>query len=235
MNFIKKIFDGQSDGQVHSQFQKFSRGEFTNRAVVRAKFSGGKYTINTSAEFANELVRHLAEKLGDNQTKITGVIVSTGDLTGQLDFKSKKQFQGVKQYGLDGQMSGKDILKLLIKFPKAFFALSFGVEDEILKIKAKAPKSGKPGSKGEGAPKADFCKLITRDKNLVGSFVFEKPEFKYAEINHTFVISEIVVPEELKKSDDFARIREESKRKGKIVRVVNIDGQVIKSEKEFAA
>ena len=64
-----------------------------------------------------------------------------------------------------------EIIDLLNKFPKAFFALSFETEDETkLKIKAKAPKSGKPGTKGEEVPKPDFCKLITKDKKIVESF-----------------------------------------------------------------
>ncbi len=234
MNFIKKIWEGKSDELVHLQFQKFSRGEFTNRACVKVKASAGKYNIYTTAEFANELVRMMAEKL-QSATKVTGAIISTADLAGQLDFKGKKQFQGVKQYLIDNEMAGKDILTLLNKFPKAFFALSFSVGDNVLKIKAKAPKSGKPGGKGEEAPVPDFCKLVTNDREIVKSFVFDKPEFKEANINHTFVIKEIVVPESLKKSDDFAKIREESKRKGVIVRKANIDGVEVKSEKPFEA
>jgi hypothetical protein len=235
MNFIKKIFEGKSDDPAHLQFQKFSRGEFKNRAIVKVKNYSGKYNISTTAEFGNGFVREMAEKLGVEKTKVTGAIVSTADLAGQLDFKSKKQFQGVKQYIIDGEMSGKDILTLLSKFPKAFFGLSFSVGEESLKIKAKAPKSGKPGSKGEEKPNPDFCKLVTKDQEIVQGFVFEKQEFKEAIISHTFIINEIVIPESLKKSNDFAKIREESKRKGKIMRVASIDGKEIKSEKEFSA
>ena len=234
MNFIKKIWDGKSDELVHLQFQKFSRGEFTNRACVKVKVSSGKYTIYTTAEFANEFVRTMAEKL-PGKVHVTGAVISTADLTGQLDFKGKKQFQGVKQYLMDGEMAGKDILTLLNKFPKAFFALSFMVGDNVLKIKAKAPKSGKPVGKGEEAAVPDFCKLGTMDKEIAKSFVWDKPEFKEALINHTFVIKDIVVPESLKKSEDFAKIREESKRKGVIVRKGTIDGVAVKDEKAFEA
>ena len=66
MNFIKKIFDGKIDDSVHLQFQKFSRGEFRDRAIVKVKKSGSKYTISTTAEFGNEFVRMLAENLQYN-------------------------------------------------------------------------------------------------------------------------------------------------------------------------
>lgn len=234
MNFIKKIVDKNFDDSVHSQFQKFSRGEFKNRAVIKAKNSGGKYSITTTAEFANEFVRTVAEKLGGDKVNVTGVVVSTADLTGELDFKNKKQFQGVKSYVMDAEMSSKDILGLLNKFPKAFFALSFEAEngETKLKIKAKAPKSGKPGSKGEEAPNPDFCRFVTRDKKIAESFIFEKPDFKDALINHTFLIEEIIFPQGEK---DFAKIRELAKRKGKIIRKTEIDGQKSTKEIDFEA
>jgi hypothetical protein len=232
MNFIKKVQDKNFDEAVHMQFQKFSKGEFKNRAIIKAKFSGGKYTINTSAEFANGLVRDCAEKLGNKKTKVEGAIISTLDLKKDLEFKEIKQFQGVKKYVIESEMSGSEIIDLLNKFPKAFFALSFDAGDEtILKIKAKAPKSGKPGTKGEEAPKPDFCKLITKDKKLAESFIFDVSEFKDASIVHDFLIDKIEVPEELKKSEDFALIREKSKRIGRILRKAVIDEK--RSEKEL--
>lgn len=235
MNFIKKIVDKEGGRSVHLQFQKFSRGNFKNRAIVKVKNSSGKYTINTSAEFANEFVETLAKKLGSNKTRVTGAVVSTLDMTGKLNFNDKKQFQGVKRYLIDYEMSGEEIISNLQEFPKAFFALSFEVGEDKLKIKPKAPKSGKPGSKGGEVPKPDFCKLVTRDKEIVKSFVFETEDFKEAEIVHEFVIESIDIPEELRDSKDFARVREESKRKGKIIRIAKIDGVEKKSEINFEA
>ncbi len=231
MNFIKKISEKNFDESVHSQFQKFSKGEFRDRAIVKVKRSGNKYTINTTAEFANELVKTVAEKLGSSTTSIKGAIVSTSDLTGELEFKDKKQFQGVKRYLIESEMSGTDILGLLDKFPKAFFALTFDAENCKLKIKPKAPKSAKPKNKNE-APKPDFCKLITEDASIGQSFVLEKSDFKLAEISHDFMITDIIRPEG---ETDFARIRELAKRKGKIIRKAVIDDQNMNSELDFEA
>lgn len=233
MNFIKKIFDGQVDDSVHQQFQKFSRGEFKDRAVINARKSKNKYSISTSSEFVNELVKIVAEKLGEEKTMVTGAIISTSDLTGEIEFKEKKQFQGVKKYLMESEMSGSEILNLLEKFPKSFFALTFSSPDGMtkLKTKPKAPKSGKPGKGGE-EPKADFCKIVTTDSNIGKSFVFEKDDFKKADIKHIFVIDKIIMPEGEK---DFAKIREMAKRAGKIIRISNIDGEETKREVEFEA
>jgi hypothetical protein len=231
MNFIKKIVDKKIDESVHMQFQKFSRGEFRDKAVIEAKNSNGKYTIKTSAEFANELVRIMAEKLAENKTQVTGAVVSTNDLAGELEFKEKKQFQGVKRYLIDKEMSGAELIGLLDKFPKTFFALSFSVGDDVLKIKPKAPKSGKPG-KGDEDVKADFCSLKTKDKKIAESFIFEKPDFKQAKINHTFFIDKIEMPDGEK---DFAKIREMAKRVGRIMRKATIDEKEMEKEIEFSA
>ncbi len=236
-NFIKKIFDGKTDGFAHLQFQKFSRGEFKEKAGISAKNSKGKYSISAGSEFANELVREMAEKLGNEKTLVTGAVISTSDLNGKIDFKTKKQFQGVKNYGIEKEMSGNEILKLLDEFPKAFFALSFKTNDSELKIKPKAPMSGKPKipKEGEERKKPDFCKLTTTDKRIADSFVFETPNWKNADITHTYIIEEIVIPEELKNEKDFAIVREKSLRKGAIVRQSIIDGKEMKEEREFMA
>jgi len=233
MNFIKKIFKNQPDNSVHLQFQKFGKGEFRNRALINARKSGNKYTILTTAEFANELVREVAGKLGGNKVRVTGAIVSTNDLKEELDFKEIKQFQGVKRYIIDEEMDGDDILSLLEKFPKAFFALSFNCDKDStsLKIKPKAPKSGKPGKKGEKI-KPNFCKITTTDKMLAEDFVFEVPDFKKVEIDHKFIINEIIQPEG---ETDYARIRELAKRKGEIIREALIDGKEIRKKMDFEA
>ena len=236
MNFIKKIKDKNFDESVHLQFQKFSKGEFRYKAAISAKFSGGKYTINTGAEFGNELVKMVAEKLNSNRTKVTGAIVSTLDLKDDLEFKEIKQFQGVKRYIMDLEMSGQEILALLDKFPKAFFALSFETpEGMILKIKPKAPKSGKPGKKNGKSEKPNFCKLITKDETIVRDFIFEVSEFKNALITHDFIIEGIEIPKELKNSKDFALIREKSKRVGKIIRKAVINEEEKEEILEFSA
>lgn len=232
MNFIKNIFEGHPGEEAHIQFMRFSRGEFKNRAVVVAKQSKGKYTISTTPEFANGLVRSVAAKLGSSKTLVEGAIISTNDLTGEIDFQEKKQFQGVKRYILKQEFSGDEIIDLLDRFPKSFFGLSFKAEkdDTTLKIKPKAPKSGKPSSKGEEKPKPGFCRLTTFDKELGESFVLEKKDWKKAEINHTFKVSQLVAPEGEK---DFAKMRELAKRKGIIYREATIDEKTINTEIPF--
>lgn len=232
-SFIKKIFDGKIDDSVHVQFQKFSRGEFRNKALVKAGMSKGIFSIATTYEYAQDFVKGLAEKMADGQkTKVTGVIVSTRDLKSEIKFKSIKQFMGIKQYVIDEDMSKEQILDLCKKLPNSFLGLSFSVSGSSLKIKPKAPKSAKSSSSGDKAPNPDFCKLKTDDAELAKSVLFGIENFKKVEIAHDFIIQEIITP---RGENDPAKMREMAVRKGKIIRKINADGDEKIQERAFEA
>lgn len=244
-SFIKKIFDGKGDvdEEVHLQFQKFSRGEFSGRAMIRAKNSKGKYTIATTSEYAKDLVMSLAEKLGEGKTQVTGALISALDLEG-FDYKEKKSALGVRKYIIDSEMSGNELIDLCNKIQKAFFGLSFKVGESELKVQPKSPKSAKGASsqkKGGEKAKINFCKLKTSDENIIGNLIFdeEAKNFKDVEIKHLFIIEQIIMPTEEELSEkgveknDFAKIRELAKRKGKIIKELDVDGKKVKKELEF--
>jgi len=238
--FIKKIFDGNAKGDefVHLQFQKFSRGEFKGRAMLKMKESAGRYTIDTTSEYAREMVRALAEKLGHNKTQVTGAIISALDL--DVKHEEKKMAMGVRKYMINREMTGKEIVDLCDNQIKAFIALSFSVGDDELKIKDKSPKSAKGASSSKSEDddvKIDFCKLKTNDRRLVDGLVFDNEArgVKRIEIRHDFIINDIIIPPELKNEKDFAKVREGALRKGKIIRALNFEDKKIKKETEFEA
>lgn len=231
-SFIGKIFHGQSDELVHLQFQKFSRGSFRDRAMVKASKSAKGYSISTTAEYANDLVRMVAQKLGSNTSEVSGVVVSTLNLKDKLPSTGLKQFMGIKQYVISGSMKGTEIISLLDSAPDGFFALSFNVGDTILKIKPKAPKSAKPSTSEKG-PKVDFCSLKTSDENLVRVMLFDAPStWKSILITHTFNINDIEIPTNAKTPEE---MRKFAKRKGIIVRKSVVDDKEHISEKPFVA
>jgi hypothetical protein len=237
--FIKKIFDGKTDEFVHLQFQKFSRGEFKCRALVKVKESAGNFTISTTSEYARELARAMGEKLGNNTTHVTGALICALDLTG-FKYEERKMAMGVRKYMINREMTGKEIVDLCDNVTKAFIAFSFKVGDDELKVKDKSPKSAKgagSAKKEDAELKIDFCKLKTTDRKIVEGLVFDKEAIgaKKLEVKHDFIITEIVIPEELKSEKDFAVIREKSLRKGKIIRELDIDGKKVKKEIDFAA
>jgi len=229
-SFIKKVFDKNIDEGVRLQFMKFSRGEFKDRALVSVTKTAKGFSINTGPEYANALVRVIAEKItGEEKIKVTGAIVSTRDLTGEVEFKDKKQFQGVKRYLIDTEMSREEILNLCDNFPKSFLALSFSAGNAQLKIKPKAPKNAKAKNKEE-APKVNFCRLKTPDAEIANGFTFGLGNFKKVNIRYDFIITEIDIPKDIKDQEE---MREKSVRRGKIIRKIDIDGNESVKEVDF--
>ncbi len=232
MNFIKKIFQDAVDGETHHQFKKYSKGIFEDKALVEIKKGKQGVTVKTSAEFANEFVVFLAGK-SSGSIHVTGSIITSKDLRGELgiDIKDYKQFMGVKNISIDADLEGKKLVDLIKQFPDALFLLSFSNEYGSLKCKTKAPKSGKSSTK-EKEPKADFCTFTTSDKDFIKEFAFDIDEhFSRAFIKHVYIIHELVVPEQYK--NDFEKARVLAQRKGKIKRIIDLDGRLIEREKDL--
>jgi len=231
---IKKIFEGKCDEEVHSDFLKFGKGRFEGKYLVEGKKQKDLWSIKTSAEFANTLVRRCLEKV-KGSVNITGAIITTLDLTKDIDFEYEriKKFTGINQVLLNGNVEANKIINLMNKYPRVFFALSFKTNDSELKIKAKAPKSGKPGASGDKVPKADFCSLKTSDFSIVKELFFDvSSEWKEAKSNHVLVVEDIIYPKDEK---DPKLVREKSKRKGTIIRNLTIDENPRKTEAKFEA
>jgi len=236
--FIKKIFNAKGElvkeDLVHNQFTKFSRGEFSDKAMLKMKNANGRYSLDSTSEYARELVMIMAEKLGSSKTMVTGAFISALDIQG-IKYEEKKMAMGVRKYMINREMTGREISEMLAITPKAFPALSFNVGDNELAIKPKSPKSAKGASsskKEDADAKIDFCKLKTSDKSLVEGFFIDAQELsaKKIEIKHNFIITDIVIPQELKSEKDSAKIREQAQRKGRIIRKIDVDG--VKSQKE---
>ncbi len=229
MNFIKKLFNNKSDEKVHNQFTKFGPGTFENKAMLDIRVMAKAVKIKTSPEFTNELVELLANTIKD-KVPVNGIIFATRDLTEEstIEFEQIKNAMGIKKHIVNAELTKEQILDVCNKFPYASINLSFETEYGKLKIKEKAPKSGKPG-KGDKDPKVNYCVFTTTDRSILDDYAFDiKEPFKKAFIKHTMKVEEIIVPEEYK--DDFAKARLNAIRKGKIIRHLTVDE--IKSEKE---
>jgi len=234
MNFIKNIFENKIDEEVHRQFKRFSKGNFENRAVVEMSV-GKDVKVKTSFEFANELAAYLAGTIKD-KVQVNGGIITTKDITQGLGFEiaNTKQFAGVKTYEIDTMVGKEDLLKVMKNFPDAVFCLTFSTEYGSMKTKVKAPKASKPGKGDSEDVKADYCTFVTKDLNFKKEFAFDvKEDFKKFRAVHNFIITDLVVPKEYQ--NDFEKARIYAKRKGKIIRRLDVDGKQSVKEMSFEA
>ncbi len=230
---IKKIFEEGCDEEVHSDFLKFGRGEYKDKYLTDCKKQKDKWAVKTGYEFANFLVRRCLEGV-EGELQMSGCIVSTFDLSGEVKFNidKVKNFMGVRQIVLNTNVKPGEIIALMNKYPRVFFALSFSTNNCILKIKQKAPKSAKPSTKEGGEVKADFCSLKTSNKAIIDELFFDRQDFNEIKVRHTLKINDVIYPKDEK---DPKEIREKSQKKGIVVRNMEVDGQKTVSEKEFIA
>ena len=232
---IKKVFDEIFDEEVHSDFLKFGRGEYNDRYLLDAKKHTKGWAIKTGPEYANYLVKNCMTRIS-GRVSVKGIIVSTIDLRDEIKFEIVKvgNFQGIRKIQIDTEVDVNEILELMRKFPRAFFALSFSGSGFVLKIKAKAPKSGKPGKESEEGPKAEFCSLKVDDEKILDEIFFDYRDFKEISISHTIKVEDIVYPDGFSKMKP-EEVREKSKRKGVLIRKCVVDGMEKVSEARFTA
>jgi len=232
MNFVKKIINNQIDDSVHSQFIRFGKGEYKGRFPL-SLWKSKKIKLKGGFEFANDFVK-LCSEFGN--CKGSGIVLSKKDISDMMVEKNIKGNSEKKKGGLyyqntlDDQELTKEQLQELEK-ESYFSLLDLEGNDFKLKIKKKLPKPGKNEDKIDDK----FCQLEADEKyylKIKEDFFWDAPETKKIQIKHTLVINSIIMPENEK---DFAKIRELSKRKGKIIRKLNVDEKELIKEYNFEA
>ncbi len=221
MNFITKICTGKTDASVHSQFVRYGIGEYTPKAVVKIK--GNK--IITSFEYVNDFLAVVGEHV-------------KGDITvdGKMFLKEEMQtpFLLSKKKGyFTADIHETAPAKKLKEWVEAYGAegyLLLNVEGDGVVLKTKTAPPNPKGKYDES-----FCKVTVSGplKNAVlNDLLFDVSERgKEITITHTFLITDVVIPKEYEHDMALARIH--GKRKGKIIRIVVVDGKEMKKEKEF--
>lgn len=221
MNFIKEIFQGKPSEACHRQFIRFGKGEYGGRAVL----SLGKtknIKIKSSFEFANDFVLFAA---GLEDVNFNGNIWSREEITGLHG--QKKAGKWIYEVNNFTSNQVKNIAGKVY-----YFLLNADSQGIKLRIKSKLPKPGKAEDKVDDK----FCQIELDEKYYRAAkedFFWDLPDGKKIRVEHKFIIKEIILPKTNEK--DFAKIREMAKRKGRIVRIANVDGKEVKTEKDFEA
>lgn len=218
--FIKKIFIDRIDEQTHRQFVRFGKGTFSGRAALNLQKSTS-IRLRGSFEFVNDFSL-LAAELSD--AKFSGIVLSKKEIPELSRFPEKKK-PGIFEY--DIYEINSEIIKA-IQDKVYYMLLDAEAEGILLKMKKKLPKISKSG---ELKIDDKFCILEADLKywEKIKDF-FMLPDCKKAKISHTYIIEEIIMPENEK---DFERIRELARRKGRIIRSLEIEGQKKQEERGF--
>ena len=114
--------------------------------------------------------------------------------------------------------------QVVSRLKKGYLLLNIKGEEAVLSVGKKLPKPGKE-------LKEDFCKA-TLPLEALKELAFDFPHtFAEAKIMHRLIIEDIQIPEEYK--GDFEKARIMAKRKGRLVRVLDVDGRHEEKEAAF--
>ncbi|HII15021.1 MAG TPA: hypothetical protein HA362_01800 [Nanoarchaeota archaeon] len=228
MNILKQMLVGKTDGQAHYKFVRYGKGEY-DRFLFEITKGRNNFKVKSSYDFANDFVGIIAERMRETAS-VSGKIIMARDFKPELDpfceavnySKRGKLFTAE----ISAEFSPEQLRRLYDKFSSAFLLLNVKSSEMSLKAGKSLPKPG-------GAIKPGFCSA-TLPLDLLDEFAWDvKQEFQKLEIKHILYINEIVLTPELKA--DPAKARLEAKRKGKIVRIVTIDGKETRKEADFIA
>lgn len=229
MNFIKEIFRGNPEQDyIHQKFIRYGRGEFQG-PVISLKKSNKDIKVNGTVDYANILSELILNNSNEN-IKVSGNILSKMEIKSKLISKTKKK-RGFFNSELKGDFVPDELLKLYEEFKDAYFLLDLYSGDREFKLKTKK-KLPKPGSGIDdkfltAVFDISFLNMVMNEI----CFDSENKNFKEMKITHTYLINELVVPEEYK--NDAVKARIFAKRKGFVKRIISVDGSVSEFEKEF--
>jgi hypothetical protein len=142
--------------------------------------------------------------------------VSKADIEGKL-------IKGKKKTEIASAVSKEELQKMVDENDFALLDVTAG--DITLKCKKSLPKPGKNLD-------VKFASA-TLPLSYLSEFLFDQSNGKKITIAHTFTITDIEIPNEYKNNFELARVH--AKRKGKIKRILTIDGQQSEKEIDFIA
>jgi|ETN01SMinimDraft_4_1059930.scaffolds.fasta_scaffold121984_1 hypothetical protein len=224
MSFIKQIFEKNIDQALHKKFTRYSLGEY-ERAYVTIKIAKDNFKIKTSADFANDFIKLISNNIKED-SEVSGKIIATRDFEDELDIELKKYSKRGKLYTaeLDTTLTPQQLKNIYNLFKEEFLLLSIKSDEFKLTVGKSLPKPG-------GKIKENFCRA-TLPLSLLDEFAFDVKDFTNLSIQHTYKITDIEVPKEFE--DDFEQARLHAKRKGTLIRTLNIDGKEEKKEINFS-
>ncbi len=219
MNFIRKIFEDKADNLVHNHFIRLGKGEY-ERAFISIKKSK-KVSIKTSYEFSNDLLNLIIEN-AEGEIIVSGVIFSNKDEELDIEHEKSKRSKLYKYLIKSQEISKTKLKEIYEKFKDGYLLLNVNAGNCSLKCSNSLPKPG-------GSLKDNFCSASFNNIDVAKDFAFDVPDFKNLKIKHIYQIQELVVGNE--KNDE--EMRKNSKRKGKIIRILDIDGNHIEKQHDL--
>jgi hypothetical protein len=246
--------------QVHKHFIRYSKGYF-DAVALKIKISPKNISVDSSFEFEDLLLFLAANAItGNAPFEAVGTILGVKDITPELkdaglNWDIKKSTGDAKNFKCtpSGSITKDQLLKLLDSLKaSAYIMLTFkaGEADAVSIKTSKNPP--RPSNKGQAdvetddaglAKRVQFCKLkVPNTPKILELLINEAlPDFKdeissktkSIELDCTYNIEELILPPKDKVKDS-ADIRQNTLRKGELIRRCKIDDHSLSKTVKFS-
>ena len=226
INFIKKAINQEIDETTHNKFTRYSLGEF-EKETFKIKKTKKNFAVNTGPEYCDVLEQFFIKKILKN-TIVKGKIIAQRNIAKDLEtlgIEPVKITGNGKKAEISEELTNEKLIEVFETLNDTALLLDLTSDKNSLKMKKSFPR----GKLVEGFCKAKFA--LDHFNDFKEEFLWDltNEDFKVIELKHTYIVDEIIVSDELIKQDP-ARARKEAKRKGKIIRFLDVDGSTTKKE-----
>ncbi|TFG07387.1 MAG: hypothetical protein EU539_05040 [Promethearchaeota archaeon] len=255
MHFLRKLIENpileapvHDNMDVHRHYYRYSRGEFIGPALVTKKTSS-RISLKGSHEYEDLIQELVIKTANEDEIEVKGVLISGKDLTEELlaldlNWDLKKSTGKTKNYkaNFSDKIDKEKLLKIIDIFRKhSYLLLSFKLNPTCkISTKKRIPQPSKKKVEDDDInSRVQFCNGVmdNTDKNTklliekaFKDFESEIPnEWSNITLTNNYKFSEIILPKDEK---DSLMLRIKAKRKGKLIRTLDVDGVSI--EKQYA-
>ncbi|MFX1344200.1 MAG: hypothetical protein ACFFAI_03760 [Promethearchaeota archaeon] len=253
MHFLKKIIESSKledpakhHVDVHRHFYRYSKGEFIGPALKITK-TNTRITLKGTHEYEDLILEVVANTLPEEEVQIKGILISGNDISDLITnlgfdwmlIKSTGQTKNYKAKFLS-TTDKKTLLESIEAFRKtSYYLISFNVSPTCkVTTKNSIPQpSKKKVEEDDISKRIQFCTGIISNTNhnlrtildlILPDFKKDLPEkWKTITITNNYKITDIILPEDV---DNWGIKRILAIRKGKLVRTLDIDQEIIEKQ-----
>ncbi|WXG41367.1 MAG: hypothetical protein WED07_11480 [Candidatus Freyarchaeum deiterrae] len=242
MHFLTMIINNQVDDEIHRRFVKFSTGVFDGpKILVNVK----KKVVNFKASFDYQdfVLEFVIKRAPSADCSVKGNIFSSQDFSSELDMLGTKMKKSTAVYkaAVNTTVTSEELRDLYASIgDKSTLLLSIKPSSGSWKLVMKA-NFPKPMA-GEAKDPTKFCSgaveggediLQDLTRELAPDFAGKiSLPFTSLSLTNIYHINELVFPENKEKLPP-KEVRMQSKRKGTISRILEVDGQKFNKEIAF--
>ncbi|RMF54794.1 hypothetical protein D6745_04120 [Candidatus Woesearchaeota archaeon] len=228
LNFIKNAINNRIDEFTHKKFVRYGVGEF-EKEPFEVRKGKSSFTVKTGPEYFDVLEHFFIENI-KSETTAKGKIIAQKDVIGvykKFGIKPVKMTSNGKKSEFSHTFSNEELKNFFEELKDCFVLCDLASGKNTLKMKKSLGKPGKPME--------NFCSAkldISLFDKFKEEFAWDAGDFNNLIIKHTYIIKELIIDDRLVEEDP-ARARLEAKRKGIIIREIDVDGKKIVKEHEF--